>query len=98
MIRNAIRPLALSLTLVFSAAGQASIGDQPQTWEQQILFAPSEETLRAEAKGRVWILSGLDEREVERAMDEQYDRLAHLLFVNVRSQDAGEDDEEDDCD
>ena len=96
MYRKTIQTTILSLALAMSVSGHAGQTER-KTWEEEILFSPSEEVLHAEQRGRVWILSGLDEQALDRAMDEQYERLAHLMFVNVRGADPKNADE-DECD
>lgn len=71
--------LSASLGLATTAAA-----DTPSSWEHDIVFNPSESTLKAERKGRVWILSGMWDFEVRDAMKYQFDRLEHFLFVNTK--------------
>ena len=53
-------------------------------YERNALFNPAESLLRAEARGRVTIYDGLDNRLVERALDTQFDRIDHMMFVRIR--------------
>jgi hypothetical protein len=48
------------------------------------LFDPSEAQLRAEATGRVMIYDGLHEDLVEQALDEEFERVEHMMFINIR--------------
>lgn len=47
------------------------------------LFEPPQNELKWEAKGRVMIHDGLTERDVECTLDEQFDRLVHMMFIRV---------------
>ena len=48
------------------------------------LLAPSESLLKAEAKGRIMIYDGIDIAMVEKAMDEQFERIDNMMFVGIR--------------
>jgi hypothetical protein len=52
-------------------------------WQLARLFEPSHADLNAEAKGRVMIYDGLTDKDVERAFDEQFERLEHMMFIRV---------------
>lgn len=47
------------------------------------LFEPPQNELIWEAEGRVTIRDGLTDRDVERTLDEQFDRLVHMMFIRV---------------
>ena len=69
------------------------------SYQNKVLFTPSESTLRAEAKGRIMIYDGLESEIVDRAMNEQFDRIDNMMFIRIRhTQDDGEYlVEDDDC-
>jgi len=54
-------------------------------FQHRVLFSPSNSQLKAEARGRVMIYDGLDNAEIERAFDEQFNRIENMLFVRTRS-------------
>jgi hypothetical protein len=63
------------------------------------LLNPSEAVLLAEHLGRVTIFDGLDSRVVDRALDEQYERIDRMMFVRTRHvQQDGSVESDDDCD
>jgi hypothetical protein len=80
------RLLALLMvsTLGGVPAATANADSSPvKRWQMARLLEPTQADLRAEAKGRVMIYDGLTDRDVERAFDEQFDRLEHMMFIRV---------------
>jgi len=70
-----------------------------QDWQEDRLLSPSERQLSSEQRGRVIIYDGLDERLVDSALDTQFGRVEHMMFVGVRhTEPGGEEWADDDCD
>jgi hypothetical protein len=69
-------------------------------YQYNALFTPSDYTLKAEAKGRVMIYDGLTSKTVDKAMNEQFNRIDNMMFVGIiHEQENGEYYVEDDgCD
>ena len=84
MINNRTRcPLTGLLlgSLLVSAPLAAGAEDR---FQMNALFNPSQALQQAEARGRVMIYDGLDEAVVERALDEQFERIEHMMFTRTR--------------
>jgi hypothetical protein len=71
----------------------AQAADANDGFQYNALFNPSPAQLKAEARGRVMIYDGLDNTVVERALDEQFDRIEHMMFVRTRQSTPDDDDE-----
>jgi hypothetical protein len=55
------------------------------------LFQPTQADLKSESKGRVMIYDGLTDKTVERALDQQFDRVETMMFTSiVVTDDSGE--------
>jgi hypothetical protein len=54
------------------------------------LFHPSLASLAGEKRGKVIIYSGLTDKVVERALDENFDRIQSMMFTRtIRTDDTG---------
>ena len=67
-----------------SVAALAQDSDEKmRNWQLASLFQPSEHQLEVERKGRVFIYDGLRTTDVERALEEQFDRIEHMMFAGT---------------
>lgn len=77
----------LGLAPVASAYGD-DFGSESMDWQRKRLFQPTERQLRAEEKNKVFIYNGLKDVEVDRAMDQHFDRIQTMMLANVIVTDA----------
>jgi hypothetical protein len=74
--------IILAMSSVFSHSTLAD-GDPQQSWQLSLLFNPGDHQFEMERRGRVFIYDGLHDTVVEQALDEQYDRIEGMMFVNT---------------
>lgn len=56
--------------------------------ELRRLFEPTPSELQAERSGRIFIYEGLTDRDVDNAMEREFDRIEHMMFIRVKKTDA----------
>jgi hypothetical protein len=66
-----------------SALSACADTKQPLTWQQRRLEYPTEPELRWESKNRVMIYEGMTDREVKHALDNHFDRIESMMFINT---------------
>ena len=60
-------------------------------WQLRMLNNPSDAQLALEKKGRVFIYDGLTDVQVEKAIDEQFERMGAMMFIRTKvTDDNGE--------
>ena len=91
-----INKLIISLLLAASSSAYAT-----GSYQLKVLLTPSDSNLQAESKGRVMIYDGLKSGIINLAMNDQFDRIESMMFVNTQYlQEDGEyetEDEDEDC-
>jgi hypothetical protein len=90
--------LSIALVITVSLPGAASAASS-SNWQVKQLNDPSPGLVQAEARGRVTIYDGLREQQVERAMDEQFERIDNMMFIRTlrEAPDGGYVAVDDDC-
>jgi hypothetical protein len=77
------RSFALVLASVLGSA-QAAESASATEWQLALLFNPSEQQIKVEEKGRVVIYDGLKSAEVEKAMEQEFERIEHMMFIRTK--------------
>ena len=90
---NRTQTLALGLLLCLAPGLPAAAVGANESFQTTTLFHPSPAQLGAEARGRVMIYDGLDNEVVERALDEQFDRIEHMMFTRTRQRPTDSEDD-----
>jgi hypothetical protein len=52
--------------------------------ELRRLLEPTKSEIAQEQKGRIYIYEGLRDIDVERAMDREFNRIEHMMFIRTR--------------
>lgn len=103
---NAMRLVVFIASSIAGGAGALAV--QPGgDWQVQRLLHPTAAQRAQEQQGHIFIYDGISERDVKRAMDQGFDRIGSMMFINIKKakddsspvRDDGEDDTDDDgCD
>ena len=78
----------LTISILAPLAGELALADpaaEPAYRQLEIrrLFEPTESELRKEAAGSVYIYQGMTDRAVKQAMEDEFERVEHMMFVNT---------------
>jgi len=74
--------MAMSVTTT-TYTPTVSAGEFLQQWFQNRLFSPTEQQRVQEERGAVVIYDGMHDIEVNRAMETQFDRIEHMMFIGT---------------
>ncbi len=93
LMRNTVIALVSGFPIISTGALSAQ-----QDWQRAMLHSPSSAQLKMERRGRVFIYDGLDEAEVDRAMDTQFGRVDNMMFIRTKKKtEGGEAPVDEDC-
>ena len=76
---------AVAISLALNLIIQDKLVADPATdWELQHLHNPSDALQEAEHRGQVTIYDGVNIVEVNKALDQQFDRIDSMMFVRTK--------------
>lgn len=81
-ISSQIKSLHKILITILLLCSTTSVYAQ-DSYQLKTLFEPSNAVLLAEARGRVIIYDGLKSVTVDKAMDEQFNRIDNMMFIRT---------------
>lgn len=87
MANQRLLVLAALLTAGPAALGTEALppgNDDVEAWQRSVLFSPTPSQRAREHAGRVYLYSGLTDRDVERAMSLHFERIENMMFVRTR--------------
>jgi len=86
---GAILPL-LSTALALAAPLPAAAADVSEI-ELRRLFEPTKAERAEEEKGQIYIYEGVRDTDVQRALDEEFERVQNMMFIRtIKTDDEGE--------
>lgn len=101
MKRKAVNRLGPGLSAVILALAflpaQAD-PDKINEYQFRRLMQPTPGELAGEEKGRVFIYERMQDKQVDTALDENFDRMDSMMFINTQRSYGEPDDYDDDCD
>ena len=83
----------LAILILASVTGESALANpaaEPayRQLETRRLFEPTESEMRNEAAGSVYIYEGMTDRAVNQAMEDEFERVEHMMFINTVRTDA----------
>ena len=72
--------------LVFAAAAlsQPAMTVAADSWQEKILFSPSPAQIEMEdSRHRIMIYHGLKDTQINQVMNQQFDRIEHMMFTGT---------------
>jgi hypothetical protein len=75
--------LSAAIAAISPVVSAAEDDDSMRAWQLSLLYEPSPAQLKVEDRGRVVIYDGLHGADIDRALDEQFERVENMMFVNT---------------
>ena len=82
-IQHTLLLTAIALMLTLTTVSEAMSDEKYNKWQLNRLFEPSQTQLHQEQKGRVFIYEGLKDKDVNRVLAEQFDRVDTMMFIGT---------------
>jgi hypothetical protein len=83
--------MALLLGIVFLGVSEIVSAADVREIELRRLFEPTPSELAQEEKGRIYIYDGLRDKDVQRAMEQEFERVENMMFIReTKTDDKGE--------
>ena len=79
--------LLVPFTLIstVSAANTSLAGFQePSTWQERRLFHPTASERKGELRGRIMIYDGMRDIDIQRALEQNFERVEAMMFVRTK--------------
>lgn len=76
--------MALLLGVVFLGVSSIVSAADVREIELRRLFEPTPSELAQEEKGRIYIYDGLRDKDVQRAMEQEFDRVENMMFIREK--------------
>ena len=81
--RSCITFLILFMGFSSFATADDYAADYKRLWQLKRLFSPSVRQVKMEQHQRIFTYIGLTDKEVDQAMDENFDRIESFLMANI---------------
>ena len=72
---------------VLLAMATGALAEELRDIELRRLFDPTEAEVASEAEGRIYIYDGLTDVDVQRALNEEFDRVEHMMLILTKNTD-----------
>ena len=98
MVMNGRANLSVTSLVVLLSWNAAVMSNSHTDWQLKRLYSPTAQELELE-RNKVFIYDGLYAYQVDKAMDNQFDRIDSMMFVRVKVVEDGEEQQlKDGCD
>jgi len=71
------------ILIVLAGSFYSNAAKSSESWQMKLLFNPGEVNLASEKKGKIIIYSGLTDKTVARALDENFSRIGSMMFTKT---------------
>ena len=75
--------VSLAVVLTVTNISYANEFESSESWQTNRLLHPTDADLSSEKKGRIMIYDGITDKNVDRALDEHFDRIGAFMFTRT---------------